>query len=261
MIALSDIHVTFNPGTPLAKSALLGIDLDIATGEFITVIGSNGAGKSTLLNIISGDILSDRGRVTVGTQDVTTWPTAQRASLVSRVFQNPLAGSCAELTIEENLVLAFRRGQSRGLRPALNSRFRDQFRARLASLELGLEDRLCDRIGLLSGGQRQALSLVMATLAPAKILLLDEHTAALDPKTAHYIMQLTVQLVAEHRLTTLMITHSMHQALDVGDRLLMLHEGRIVFDAAGSQKAVLSVSDLLNRFTRDAAVSDSLLLG
>ena len=261
MISLTDIHVTFNPGTPLAKPALLGIDLDIAAGEFITVIGSNGAGKSTLLNIISGDILSDRGRVTVGTQDVTTWPTAQRATLVSRVFQNPLAGSCAELTIEENLVLAFRRGQSRGLRPALNNRFRDQFRARLASLELGLEDRLCDRIGLLSGGQRQALSLVMATLAPAKILLLDEHTAALDPKTAHYIMQLTEQLVTEHGLTTLMVTHSMRQALAVGNRLLMLNEGRIGFDTFGSEKGNLTINDLLNRFAGDALNNDSLLLG
>ncbi|MEL6128895.1 MAG: ABC transporter ATP-binding protein [Cyanobacteria bacterium J06628_4] len=261
MISLTDIYVTFNPGTPLAKPALLGIDLDIAAGEFITVIGSNGAGKSTLLNIISGDILSDRGRVTVGTQDVTTWPTAQRATLVSRVFQNPLAGSCAELTIEENLMLAFRRGQSRGLRPALNNRFRDQFRARLASLELGLEDRLCDRIGLLSGGQRQALSLVMATLAPAKILLLDEHTAALDPKTAHYIMQLTEQLVAAHGLTTLMVTHSMRQALAVGNRLLMLHEGRIVFDTVGSEKGNLTINDLLNRFAGDALNDDSLLQG
>ena len=206
MISLSDIHVTFNPGTPLAKPALLGINLDIIAGEFITVIGSNGAGKSTLLNIISGDILCDQGHITIESQDVTRWPTARRAGLVSRVFQNPLAGSCADLTIEENLVLAFRRGRLRGLSPALNNRLRDQFRERLARLELGLEDRLRDRIGLLSGGQRQALSLVMATLAPAKILLLDEHTAALDPKTAHYIMQLTEQLVTEHRLTTLMVT-------------------------------------------------------
>ena len=260
MISLADIHVTFNPGTPLAKPALLGINLDIAAGEFITVIGSNGAGKSTLLNIISGDILADRGRITVDTQDVTTWPTARRATLVSRVFQNPLAGSCADLTIEENLVLAFRRGQSRGMRPALNNRLRDQFRARLASLELGLENRLCDRIGLLSGGQRQALSLVMATLAPAKILLLDEHTAALDPKTAHFIMELTEQLVNEHRLTTLMVTHSMRQALSVGNRLLMLHEGRVVFDARASEKTNLSINDLLNRFGSEALSDDSLLL-
>ncbi|MEM6256265.1 MAG: ABC transporter ATP-binding protein [Cyanobacteria bacterium P01_D01_bin.156] len=261
MISLSDIHVTFNPGTPLAKSALLGVDLEIATGEFISVIGSNGAGKSTLLNVISGDIFCDRGSMTIGNQNVTTWSTARRATLVSRVFQNPLAGSCADLTIEENLVLAFRRGQDRGLRPALNNRLRDQFRARLASLDLGLENRLCDRIGLLSGGQRQALSLVMATLAPAKILLLDEHTAALDPKTAHFIMELTVQLVAEHALTTLMVTHSMRQAVAVGSRLLMLHEGRIIFDASGAAKANLTVNDLLNRFAGDALNDDSLLLG
>ncbi|MDV3348046.1 ABC transporter ATP-binding protein [Leptolyngbyaceae cyanobacterium CCMR0082] len=260
MISLNDIHVTFNPGTPLAKPALLGINLDIAAGEFITVIGSNGAGKSTLLNIISGDISCDRGRIAVGTDDVTAWSTARRATLVSRVFQNPLAGSCAELTIEENLVLAFRRGKLRGMRPALNNRLRDQFRARLASLDLGLENRLCDRIGLLSGGQRQALSLVMATLAPATILLLDEHTAALDPKTAHFIMKLTEQLVTEHNLTTLMVTHSMRQALTVGNRLLMLHEGRVVYDASASEKAHLSVNDLLNRFASDGLSDDSLLL-
>ena len=261
MISLSDIHVTFNPGTPLAKPALRGVDLDIAAGEFITVIGSNGAGKSTLLNVISGDILCDRGSVTIDSQNVTPWSTARRATLVSRVFQNPLAGSCADLTIEENLVLAFRRGKDRGLRPALNNRLRDQFRARLASLDLGLETRLRDRIGLLSGGQRQALSLVMATLAPAKILLLDEHTAALDPKTAHFILELTTQLVEEHRLTTLMVTHSMRQAVAVGNRLLMLHEGQILFDAAGADKANLTVNDLLNRFGGDALNSDSLLLG
>ncbi|MEM7066174.1 MAG: ABC transporter ATP-binding protein [Cyanobacteria bacterium P01_B01_bin.77] len=260
MISLSDIHITFNPGTPLAKPALLGVNLDIAVGEFIMVIGSNGAGKSTLLNSISGDILCDQGRITVGTQDVTSWPTARRAPLVSRVFQNPLIGSCADLTIEENLVLALRRGQLRDMRPALNHRLRDQFRARLASLQLGLENRLCDRIGLLSGGQRQALSLVMATLAPAKILLLDEHTAALDPKTAHYIMQLTDHLVTEHRLTTLMVTHSMRQALAMGNRLLMLHEGRIIFDATGSEKATLTINDLLNRFTGGTLSDDSLLL-
>lgn len=261
MISLTDIHVTFNPGTPLAKPALRGVDLEIATGDFITVIGSNGAGKSTLLNMISGDTQADRGRVTIESENVTTWPTARRAALVSRVFQNPLAGSCAELTIEENLGLAFRRGQPRGLSTALNPRLRAQFRARLASLNLGLEDRLCDRIGLLSGGQRQALSLVMATLAPAKILLLDEHTAALDPKTAHYIMQLTQQLVAEHRLTTLMVTHSMRQALAVGNRLLMLHEGQIVFDALGSEKDRLTINDLLQRFSDSALSDDSLLLG
>lgn len=260
MISLTDIHVTFNPGTPLAKPALLGINLDIAAGEFITVIGSNGAGKSTLLNIISGDIRCDRGRITVDTQDVTPWPTAKRATLVSRVFQNPLAGSCAELTIEENLALALRRGQLRGLGPSLNDRLRDQFRARLASLELGLDHRLCDRIGLLSGGQRQALSLVMATLAPAKILLLDEHTAALDPKTAHFIMGLTEQLVTEHRLTTLMVTHSMRQALAVGNRLLMLHSGRVVFDADAAQKSELSVNNLLERFASNGLSDDSLLL-
>lgn len=259
MISLQDIHVTFNPGTPLAKVALRGLSLDIPPGDFITVIGSNGAGKSTLLNAIGGDIICDRGTVTMDGQNVTRWPTARRSSLVARVFQNPLAGTCPELTIEENLTLAFRRGQARGLRPALSRRWREQFRERLARLNLGLEQRLCDRIGLLSGGQRQAISLVMATLAPAKILLLDEHTAALDPKTAGYIMELTQRLVEEHRLTTLMVTHSMAQALGSGNRLLMLHDGYIVLDADRAEKARLTIDELLQRFSSSA--QDRLLLG
>jgi putative ABC transport system ATP-binding protein len=263
MLSLSDIHVTFNPGTPLMKQALLGLALEMPPGQFITVIGSNGAGKSTLLNVISGDINPHRGKTHIAQQDVTGWAAAQRAGLVARVFQNPLAGSCADLTIEENLVLALRRGQSRRLRPALNRRLRDQFRAKLASLNLGLESRLADRMGLLSGGQRQAVSLVMATLAPTKILLLDEHTAALDPKTAAYILDLTQTLVSEQRLTTLMVTHSMQQALDLGERTLMLHEGQIALDISGTERAHFQVSDLIERFAaqKQMITNDTLLLG
>ncbi|MEO0459071.1 MAG: ABC transporter ATP-binding protein [Cyanobacteria bacterium P01_A01_bin.114] len=263
MLSLSDIQVTFNPGTPLAKTALLGIDLTIPMGQFVTVIGSNGAGKSTLLNVVSGDIRPNQGRVLIDGQAVTGWSAARRAAMVARVFQNPLAGSCSDLTIEENLVLALKRGHSRGLKPALNRRLREQFRARLANLGLGLENRLRDRMGLLSGGQRQAVSLVMATLAPTKILLLDEHTAALDPKTAAFILTLTQTLVVEQQLTTLMVTHSMAQALDLGERTLMLHEGRIALDITGAERANLQVSDLLARFAsqKQAISDDALLLG
>jgi putative tryptophan/tyrosine transport system ATP-binding protein len=261
MLTLSNVHVTFNPGTPLMKAALLGLDLVIPPGQFITVIGSNGAGKSTLLNVISGDVRADRGQVIIQDRDITHWSAAKRALMVSRVFQNPLLGSCPELTVEENLALALRRGQPKRFRPALNQGLRERFRERLASLGLGLESRICDRIGLLSGGQRQAVSLVMATLAPSQILLLDEHTAALDPKTAQAILRLTQQLVSEAQLTTLMVTHSMQQALTYGDRLLMLHEGRIVFDITGNERAQLQVNDLIKRFSsQQGEISDDALL-
>lgn len=264
MIQTEGIDVIFNQGTPLEKTALNGINLTIPEGQFITVIGSNGAGKSTLLNVLSGDIIPNTGKVWINHQEVTSWSTAKRAKFVARVFQNPLAGSCANLTVEENLALAYRRGQSRGLRSALNHRLRDQFRARLAELGLGLENRLSDRMGLLSGGQRQAVSLLMSTLASHQILLLDEHTAALDPKTADYILKLTRQIVAEKRLTTLMVTHSMRQALDLGDRTLMLHEGQIVFDISGSEREGLTVADLLRLFEQQKQqllTDDALLLG
>lgn len=264
MIQLNAIQVTFNPGTPLETRALNGIDLAIPAGQFVTVIGSNGAGKSTLLNVLSGDILPSRGRVAIDDRDVTSQPAARRARPVARVFQDPLAGSCANLTVEENLALAHRRGKPRGLRPALNRRLKEQFRDRLATLGLGLEKRLSDRMGLLSGGQRQALSLLMSALAPSRILLLDEHTAALDPKTAEYVLQLTRDLVAERQLTTLMVTHSLRQALDCGDRTLMLHEGRILVDVAGGEREDLTIEDLLQLFEaqqQQKLADDSLLLG
>lgn len=248
MIDLQAIQVTFNPGTPLESPALRGIDLQIPEGQFITVIGSNGAGKSTLLNVLSGGIIPQQGRVKIDDQVVTRWPVARRSPLVSRVFQNPLFGSCADLTVEENLALADQRGKRRGLGGALQKERRGRFRERLAQLGLGLENRLGDRMGLLSGGQRQAICLLMATLAEHKILLLDEHTAALDPKTAEEVLRITRQLVAEQNLTTLMVTHSMGQALAVGDRTLMLHEGCIIWDVAGEARAQFSVADLLAKF-------------
>lgn len=264
MIQLEDITVTFNLGTPLEKKALRAINLTINQGQFVTVIGSNGAGKSTLLNVLSGDIIPEKGRVLINAQDVTKWSAPQRAKLVARVFQNPLAGSCANLTVEENLALAYRRGQKLGLRAALTSTVRATFRERLARLDLGLEKRLNDRMGLLSGGQRQAVSLLMSTLAPNQILLLDEHTAALDPKTADYVLQLTREIVAERSLTTLMVTHSMRQALKLGDRTIMIHEGQIIFDVAGSERSGLEVQDLLQHFQElrgEDLADDALLLG
>ncbi len=257
MIHLNNLQVTFAPGTPLEKLVFKDFSLTIPTGQFACVIGSNGAGKSTLLNALSGEIRAksglQSGTVTIAGYDVTGWSVSRRAKLVSRVFQNPLLGSCADLTVEENLLLAQNRARRLGLRPATNRLARQQFQSRLAHLELGLEDRLGDRMGLLSGGQRQALSLVMATLAPTQVLLLDEHTAALDPKTASYILKLTAALVSEQPLTTLMVTHSMQQALDLGDRLLMLHEGQLVLDIAGAEREGLTVNDLLAAFAHQSA--------
>ena len=263
MIRVHGIVVVFNRGTPMETRALGGLDLKISTGQFVTVIGSNGAGKSTLLNVLSGDATVAAGDVSIDDRDVTGWPPPKRAAFVARVFQDPMAGSCADLSIEENLALAAARGERRGLGNALNHRRREEFRARLRQLGLGLETRLADRMGLLSGGQRQAVSLLMATLRPMKILLLDEHTAALDPKTAEFVLDLTRRIVAEQKLTTLMVTHSMRQALDCGERTVMLHEGRIVFDVAGAERKGLDVPDLLALFARQRGqqlADDSLLL-
>ena len=264
MITCRDMHLTFGQGTPLETPALRGMDLEIAPGEFVTVIGSNGAGKSTLLNVVGGDVTLDRGSVIIDDIDVTRWPAPRRARMVARVFQDPMAGSCEGLTIEENMALAHARGRRRGLGRALDSRRRAEFAEQLESLGLGLEARLQDRMGLLSGGQRQAVSLLMATLAGMKIILLDEHIAALDPRTAESVLNLTKRIVADHGLTALMVTHSMRHALDVGERTVMLHEGRIVFDVAGEQRQGLDVIDLLGMFSRvrgEVLADDSLLLG
>ncbi|RDD62772.1 ABC transporter ATP-binding protein [Ferruginivarius sediminum] len=264
MISLSGIEVVFGAGTPLENRAIRGIDLDIPEGTFVSVIGSNGAGKSTLLNTLSGEVRPSAGRVRIDELDVTGWPAARRAGLVARVFQDPMAGSCADLTIEENLALAASRGERRGFGLALGRQRRETFRAQLSRLGLGLEDRLSDRMGLLSGGQRQAVSLLMATLQPAKILLLDEHTAALDPRMSDFVLRLTHELVEQQALTTLMVTHSMRQALDFGTRTVMLHEGRIALDVAGDERHRLGVDDLVARFAQvrgEELDSDALLLG
>ena len=263
MIEARGLTVTFGKGTPLETIALAGIDLAIPAGAFVTVIGSNGAGKSTLLNAIAGEAETDRGMLAIDGKEVTRWPAARRSALIARVFQDPLAGTCEALTVEENLALALGRGRRRGLKRAIDRTVREQFLDRLAPLGLGLERRLSDRIGLLSGGQRQVVSLVMATLAPMRILLLDEHTAALDPRIAGFVLDLTRRLVAEAGLTALMVTHSMRQALDCGSRILMMHEGRIVLDLAGSERQALDVPDLVALFERvrgERLADDALLL-
>jgi putative ABC transport system ATP-binding protein len=264
MISVKDIKVVFGKGTPLEKRALNGVSLTIEHGSFVTVIGSNGAGKSTLLGVLAGDVLASEGKVLIGDIDVTRKQTAARAGLVARVFQDPLTGSCGSLSIEENLALAARRGERRGLVAALGPKRRDHFRDRISELNLGLENRMADRMDLLSGGQRQAVSLVMATLAGSEVLLLDEHTAALDPGMAEFVMGLTDKIVSERKLTTLMVTHSMRQALDYGHRTVMLHGGEIVLDVSGDSRKDLQVEDLIAMFRKmrgQTLDDDALLIG
>jgi putative ABC transport system ATP-binding protein len=258
MITLSNLKVTFAPGAVTEKKALQGINLKIAEGEFITVIGSNGAGKSTLLNAIAGEVMSTEGAIHMDDKDVTRMPAHARAGLVARVFQDPLAGTCGDLTIAENMALAHYRGRSRGLRKGLSRTDRDYYAQTLTILKLGLENRLDTAMSLLSGGQRQAVSLLMATLSPLKILLLDEHSSALDPKTAAFVMNLTQEIVTEKRLTTLMVTHSLQQALHSGTRTVMLHEGKVIYDVEGKVRSKLTVQDLLKQF--GSAVDDDRLL-
>nr|WP_153355770.1 ABC transporter ATP-binding protein [Endobacterium cereale] len=248
----------------MQKEALKGVNLTIEEGSFVTVIGSNGAGKSTLLGVLAGDVLAGEGRVMIGNTDVTRKSTSARAGLVARVFQDPLTGSCGSLSIEENLALAARRGERRGLRSALGPRRRELFRDRISELNLGLENRMKDRMDLLSGGQRQAVSLVMSTLSGSEVLLLDEHTAALDPGMAEFIMKLTQRVVSERKLTTLMVTHSMRQALDFGHRTIMLHGGEIILDVSGDSRKDLQVEDLIAMFRKmrgETLDDDALLIG
>ncbi|MCK9516149.1 MAG: ABC transporter ATP-binding protein [Ottowia sp.] len=264
MLEVQDLTITFNKGTPIETRALRELSLNIPSGQFVTVIGSNGAGKSTLLNAITGDLFIDSGRVVISDRDVTHEPVWARASMVARVFQNPLMGTCEALTIEENMALAYQRGTRRGLRRGVKKADRALFRERLATLGLGLENRLKDRIGLLSGGQRQAVSLLMAALRPSRILLLDEHTAALDPRTAAFVLELTDRIVTENHLTTMMVTHSMGQALQVGQRTVMLHQGQVVLDVAGQERAGTDVQHLLHMFEKvrgEELADDALLLG
>ena len=250
MIAVENLSVVFNKGTPLERRALKDLSLAVETGEFCCVIGSNGAGKTTLLSAIAGDMPAETGRIWLSGRDVTRLAAEKRAGLVARVFQDPLAGSCGALTIGENLALAARRGSRRGFLPALGRRRVMQIAERVAELGIGLQDRLGQPMGSLSGGQRQALALVMATLAPSSIVLLDEHTAALDPANAEFVLELTTSLAVRFRLTVLMVTHSMRQALELGARTVMLHEGEIVFDVRDPARRTLTVEDLVQKFRR-----------
>jgi putative ABC transport system ATP-binding protein len=263
MIEINQLHKYFHRGEGHEVHALRGIDLQIGAGEFVTLIGSNGAGKSTLLNCVAGALPADGGQIVLGRRDVTALDASRRAAWIGRVFQNPLDGTAGSLSIEQNLALALLRGRRRGLRRGVGPARREQFRAALAGLGLGLEDRLDARVSLLSGGQRQALTLLMATLVAPQVLLLDEHTAALDPGAAAIVGDLTARLVAEQGLTALMVTHNMQQALSLGTRTLMLHQGRVILDISGAERAGLTVQDLVRRFTTartDAVLDDELLL-
>ena len=248
MLEVREIYKTFNAGTINEKRAMNGVTLTLNEGDFATVIGGNGAGKSTLLNLVAGVYPVDSGSIAIGGQNVTRLPEHKRARFIGRVFQDPMMGTAATMQIEENLALAARRGQSRSLRPGITRAEREQYRELLKILDLGLEDRLTSKVGLLSGGQRQALTLLMATLKKPRLLLLDEHTAALDPKTALKVLTLSAKIVEENHLTTMMITHNMKDAIKYGNRLIMMHEGHIIYDVSGEEKKNLQVSDLLAKF-------------
>jgi len=264
MLEIRNIHKTFNPGTVNEKHALKGISLTLEDQDFVTVIGGNGAGKSTMLNAIAGVWPVDEGQILIDGQDVTKLPEYKRAKFLGRVFQDPMNGTAATMGIEENLALALRRGQKRTLRPGIKSNEREVYRELLATLGLGLEDRLTSKVGLLSGGQRQALTLLMATLRKPKLLLLDEHTAALDPKTAAKVLETTDLIVNRDHLTTLMITHNMRDAIAHGNRLIMMMEGTIILDIRGEEKKRLTVKDLLAKFEEvsgEEFANDKAILG
>ncbi|HWL52625.1 MAG TPA: ATP-binding cassette domain-containing protein [Chthoniobacteraceae bacterium] len=253
MLQLTRLHQTFHPGTPSEVRALSGLDLHIAPGAFVIVLGMNGSGKSTLMNAIAGSFIPDEGEVVLDRQEITHWPEHQRAGMIGRVFQNPFSGTAPDLSILENFALASRRGRSRGLEFALSRTLREEVAERVRGLNMKLEERLDTPIGTLSGGQRQALTLLMATWIKPKLLLLDEHTAALDPKTAAQIIEISCERIERDRLTTLMVTHSMEQALELGDRLVMMHRGRIAYDFSREEKTGLSRTDLLRLFDQARA--------
>jgi len=248
MLKLESIGKTFNAGTVNEKVALNGLNLHLNPGDFCTVIGGNGAGKSTMLNATAGLWPIDTGKILIDNVDVTNMPEFKRAKYLGRVFQDPMTGTAASMEIEENLALAARRGQTRFLKTRITKKERETYRELLRTLDLGLEDRMTSKVGLLSGGQRQALTLLMATLKKPKLLLLDEHTAALDPKTAAKVLETTDKFIEKDHLTTLMITHNMRDAIAHGNRLIMMYEGRIIYDVAGEEKKKLHVSDLLEKF-------------
>ena len=252
MLKITDLQKTFNAGTVNAKVALSGFDLVINEGDFVTVIGGNGAGKSTMLNAIAGVWKPDFGTIEIDGVDVTGMPEHKRAKFLGRVFQDPMMGTAATMEIQENLAIAARRGKHRTLKWGISSAEKKAFREQLAVLNLGLEDRLTAKVGLLSGGQRQALTLLMATLNDPKLLLLDEHTAALDPKTAKKVLDLTDSIIKEKKLTAMMVTHNMKDAIAHGNRLIMMHEGRIIFDVSGDEKKALTVEALLAKFSQSS---------
>ena len=264
MLDVQNVYKTFNPGTVNEKAALRGVSLTLNDGDFVTVIGGNGAGKSTLLNAVAGVWPVDSGSIYIGGADVTKLPEHKRAKYIGRVFQDPMMGTAATMQIEENMALAARRGRSHTLRPGITRDERERYRETLKILDLGLEDRLTSKVGLLSGGQRQALTLLMAALRKPDLLLLDEHTAALDPKTAAKVLAATERIVQKDHLTTLMITHNMRDAIVHGNRLIMMYEGRIALDIAGEDKKKLTVEQLLAKFgqaTGSDEADDKLLLG
>lgn len=263
MLQVVQLRKVFDSNTINEKVALDNVSLSLAAGDFVALVGSNGSGKSTFLNTIAGVYPPDRGHIILDKQDVTMQPEHTRAGLIGRVFQNPLLGTAASMTVEENLVMALKRGQPRRLKMALNSKFRSLLKERLANLGLGLEKRLTTKVGLLSGGQRQALTLLMATLTKPRLLLLDEHTAALDPHTAKVVLYLTCQMVEKYQLTTIMVTHNLEQALKVGTRTVMMHEGHIVLDIKGAERQRMQITDLMRLFEENSGErlkSDRLLL-
>ena len=264
MLQIIDVCKTFNAGTINEKKALNGLNLHLKPGEFVTVIGGNGAGKSTMLNSVSGAYTVDEGKIIIDGVDVTRLPEYKRAKFIGRVFQDPMMGTAATMQIEENLALAARRGKVRTLRSGITAKEREQYKEQLKILDLGLEERLTAKVGLLSGGQRQALTLLMATLQQPKLLLLDEHTAALDPKTAAKVLEATQKIVERSNLTTLMITHNMRDAIAYGNRLIMMYNGHIVVDVSGEEKKQLTVEQLLELFSRASGsdeANDKMLLG
>ena len=264
MLDMQNIMLTFNEGTPDEKKALQRLNLHMAEGDFVTVIGSNGAGKSTLMNVISGNLIPDAGNVVIDGRQVVHLPEYKRSAYIGRVFQDPMAGTAPSMTIEENLAMAYSRNKRRTLTFGVNKKRRELFVDYLKTLHIGLEDRLTAKVGLLSGGERQALSLLMATFTEPNILLLDEHTAALDPSRAELITNLTKEIVDKFNLTTLMVTHNMQQALDLGNRLIMMGKGQIIFEASGEEKQKLTIADLMNEFQRIRGTqfeSDRAVLG
>ena len=250
MLKLDNIHKTFNPGTINEKIALNGVNLTLNEGDFVTVIGGNGAGKSTTLNAIAGVWPIDSGRIYIGGDDVTKLSEHKRAKYLGRVFQDPMTGTATTMSIEENMAIAARRGEKRGLSWGITHQERDTYREMLKTLDLGLEDRLTSKVGLLSGGQRQAITLLMASIKKPKLLLLDEHTAALDPKTAAKVLEISDKIIAENHLTAMMVTHNMKDAIVHGNRLIMMHEGKVILNISGEEKKKLTVEDLLHQFEK-----------